>query len=293
MQSHQITLKLKPNRRVYTFIANTTTDEGDVYIKMGSTKRTKECVFLTYNQDLSNLSCELQNFEFSPECADNTDLESGMNGTVPMMLAALHFTYDAFPHIRQTEFNDKSVLPGQISASLIDYNFLRTGQSWYQKMFGAELVLQDEKTRMLISKRKILDIVNVSVQEFLKRSRMFSSKTAPDSFSRIYQAHLNDQPWMALFDALSKDSDVRLEFMLAVRHIMRWFEISSFAGTYWTMKKSRICKMRSDLIQSIQISPSNKRLGQVQMQGGGRDRHSGLIHMHGGWNLGLSPGAMI
>ena len=281
-----MTIRQKTSGRVYVFLVNFTDDEGDVSIMVGSSNRDKACVFLTYSKDISLYSCELQNFEFHPSCADNATLLHGLNGTVLMMLAALSIVYQHFPEIKKTDFSDKSALPGEISISLIDYYFLKTGQSWYQGMFGAELVLPVERELLKNAKLKLSKIVDMPQRTFLKKSGIFKSDAQlPDHFLKIYIENLNNHSWFALFDKLASHESTKHAFLRAVPRIMRMFELSSFASTYWTMKKSKITQMIQAMVQNIEIKPTNKKLGNSQMQGGSRDKASGMIHMHPGWNL--------
>ncbi len=291
MPAYQITVRQKSSLsgHVYVFIVNLTDSEGDVSIVTGSTKRALECVYLTYNSEFGDTSGELQNFEFSPKCAENTDMKSGLNGTVLMMLASLRFIYEMYPKIKCIEFNDKSTFPGEISVSTIEYYFLKTGESWYQRIFGAELVLPSERQIVKTCRTKLASIVDISAEDFIKKTQMIKPVRQPAEmaiFNKIYIAHLNNRSWMALFGILAKHSMTKQEFVLAVPKIRLMLDMPTLAGTYWRIKKSRITKMIDDMIQSIEIKPTDKQLGQAQMRGGSRIRSSGMIHMHPGWSLG-------
>lgn len=279
--SHEVTLKHLQSGYIYKFILTVSgNEEGDVLLKLGSSRRPKECVFISFNEKYGPDSSELQGFEFDKKCAENEDLRNGKNGTIPMMLVALWCMYRLFPKITNTDFQDKSVFSAGVSTvSLANYYFLKSGKTWYEYWFDAKPVIPAENRILQDARRKMSVIVSMPYDTFLRQSGMSDNRRLAAIFAEAH--HRNS--WFWLFQNFAADVQIRKDLQKCVTRIFRMFDTPSLAAFGWCMRKSIIMKMIESSIKIIKWEPSNKKLG--SQSGGSLDD---MIYMHGGHLIELN-----
>ena len=281
--SYELKVKHKKNEILYTFLAEVVEDveEGWGNIRVGSSRWTFPCVTLTLDLTESATS-ELQDFVFDKRCADANDLQNGREGTVIMLLTALEFMYHMFPSVLETEFSDKSVIPGARfgggSVSLADYYFLKSGKTWYETHFGAIPTLRAQEQILRNSRDKLTQIVSLPLKTFVT----ILGLPGDTRLVSVYEWALHKQNWLALFARMALVPISKAILQERAKRILRLLDIPSLAASSWVLPKATITAQTSRICDIISIMPTSDRLGH---KFGIADGSS--VHMHAGHYLGV------